>query len=159
MIMNWMIRHNSNVQSSPWNGTRPYSRVMARTARLWVSHRQTDQHERKARITVLHEVMTPVSLVSWFCWRMNSELHSNQWSASRTGRFTPGTHFIGGWVGSRAGLDAVAKGKIPFPSRESLHEIFSKRNVWALFNFHFTSQPKNQCSQIKVPLLNDMCDD
>jgi hypothetical protein len=41
-----------------------------------------------------------------------SALGGDEWSASRTGRFTakertPGTHWIGGWVGSRAGLDAV----------------------------------------------------
>jgi len=27
----------------------------------------------------------------------------------------PGTHWIGGWVGSRAGLDVVVKRKIPSP--------------------------------------------
>jgi len=37
-----------------------------------------------------------------------------EWSASCLGRFTPrerapDTHWIGGWVGHRAGLDAVAK--------------------------------------------------
>jgi hypothetical protein len=31
----------------------------------------------------------------------------------------PGTHCIGGWVGPRAGLDAVVKRKIPSPRRES----------------------------------------
>jgi hypothetical protein len=31
----------------------------------------------------------------------------------------PGTHWIGGWVGLRAVLDAVVKGKIPRPRRES----------------------------------------
>jgi hypothetical protein len=44
--------------------------------------------------------------------------------ASRLGRFTlrdraPGTHWVGGWVGSRAFLDAVVKIKIPSPRRES----------------------------------------
>jgi hypothetical protein len=44
-------------------------------------------------------------------------------SASRSVWFTPrerasGTHWIGGWVDPRAGLDAV-KGKIPSPRRES----------------------------------------
>jgi hypothetical protein len=32
-------------------------------------------------------------------------------SASRPGRFTPGTHWIRGWVGPRAGLDNVKKKK------------------------------------------------
>jgi hypothetical protein len=31
----------------------------------------------------------------------------------------PGTHRIGGWMGPKAGLDAVAKRKIPTPCRES----------------------------------------
>jgi hypothetical protein len=46
------------------------------------------------------------------------------WSVSRPGRFiprerAPGTHWIGGWVGSRAALDAVVKIKIPSPYRGS----------------------------------------
>jgi len=47
-----------------------------------------------------------------------------KWLASRPGRFTPregasGTPLIGGWVGTRAVLDAVVKRKIPSPRRES----------------------------------------
>jgi hypothetical protein len=39
-------------------------------------------------------------------------LDGGKWSASHPGRFTPGeiaagSHWIGGWVGPRAGLDAV----------------------------------------------------
>jgi hypothetical protein len=39
-------------------------------------------------------------------------LDGGKWSASRSGRFTlreraPGTHWIGDWVGPRAGLDTV----------------------------------------------------
>jgi hypothetical protein len=63
-------------------------------------------------------------------WRYRSThsltptLDGGEWSASRPGRFTPrerapGTHWIGGWVGPRAGLDAVVKRKIPSPLRES----------------------------------------
>jgi hypothetical protein len=41
---------------------------------------------------------------------LNSVLDGGEWSASRPGRVlprerTPGTHWIGGWVGLRAGLD------------------------------------------------------
>jgi hypothetical protein len=55
---------------------------------------------------------------------LTSALHGGEWLVSRSGRFTlreraPGTHWIGGWVGPRAVLDAVVKGKIPSPSRES----------------------------------------
>jgi hypothetical protein len=35
------------------------------------------------------------------------------------GKEPPGTHWIGGWVGPRAVLDAVVKRKIPSPRRES----------------------------------------
>jgi hypothetical protein len=45
-------------------------------------------------------------------------------SASRPGGFTPrerdpGIHWIGGWMGPRAGLNTVVKRKIPSPRRES----------------------------------------
>jgi hypothetical protein len=52
---------------------------------------------------------------------LTSELDGGEWSASRPGRFTPrerapGTHWIGGWVGPRADLDAVAMKKISIPA-------------------------------------------
>jgi hypothetical protein len=55
---------------------------------------------------------------------MTSALEGGEWSASRPSRFiprgrAPGTHWIGGWVGPRAVLDAVMKRKIPAPRRES----------------------------------------
>jgi hypothetical protein len=55
---------------------------------------------------------------------LTSALDEGEGSTSRPGRFTPkerapGTHWIGGWVGPRAVLDAVVKRKIPSPRRES----------------------------------------
>jgi hypothetical protein len=55
---------------------------------------------------------------------LTSALDGGEWSASRPGRFTsrkrsPGTQWIGGWVGPRAILDAVVKRKIPSSRRES----------------------------------------
>jgi hypothetical protein len=43
---------------------------------------------------------------------LTSALDAGEWSVTRPGRFTlvevaPGTHCMGGWVGPRAGLDAV----------------------------------------------------
>ena len=42
-------------------------------------------------------------------YSMTAALEGGQWSAARPGRTyrrkRPGTHFIGGWVGPRAGLD------------------------------------------------------
>jgi hypothetical protein len=40
---------------------------------------------------------------------LTSTLVGGEWPASRPCCFTPGTHWIGGWVGSRAGLDNVEK--------------------------------------------------
>jgi hypothetical protein len=45
---------------------------------------------------------------------LTSALAGGEWSASRPGRFTPGerdrgTHWIGGWMDPRGGLDDVEK--------------------------------------------------
>jgi hypothetical protein len=55
---------------------------------------------------------------------LTSALGGDEWSVSRPGRFTSrerayGTHWIGGWMGPSAVLDAVVKRKIPSPLRES----------------------------------------
>jgi hypothetical protein len=55
---------------------------------------------------------------------LTSALDGGKWSASHSGHFThreraPGTHWIGGWVGPRAVLDAVVKRKIHCPCQES----------------------------------------
>jgi hypothetical protein len=52
----------------------------------------------------------------WIHIFLISALVGGEWSASRPGHFTPGekapgTHYIGGWVGPRAGLDNVDKRK------------------------------------------------
>jgi hypothetical protein len=49
---------------------------------------------------------------------LTSVVEGGEWSASRPDRFTPrkrapGIHWIGGWVGTRAGLDAVMKSRSP----------------------------------------------
>jgi hypothetical protein len=76
---------------------------------------------------------------------LTSALDGGEWSASRLCRFTPserapGTHWIGGWVGSRAFLDAVAKRKIPSPAENRTLEPRS-------------SSP--QCSAIPTELFED----
>jgi hypothetical protein len=55
---------------------------------------------------------------------LTSALDGGEWLASRPGSFTPrervpGTHWIGGWVGSRAGLDKVSKKNITRSRRDS----------------------------------------
>jgi hypothetical protein len=48
---------------------------------------------------------------------LTSALVGGEWSDSHPGRFTPGerapgTHWIGGWVNSRTGMDDVEKRKL-----------------------------------------------
>jgi hypothetical protein len=55
---------------------------------------------------------------------LTSAQDGEEWSASLAGSLAPrerapGTHWIGGWVGLRARLDAVVKRKIPSSYRES----------------------------------------
>jgi hypothetical protein len=61
---------------------------------------------------------------------LTSALGGSEWSASRPSRFTPrkrdpGTHWIGGWLGLRAVLDAVVKRKIPIPLGNRILETWS----------------------------------
>jgi len=55
----------------------------------------------------------------------HSALDGDEWLASRPGRFTlekrsTGTHWTGGWVGLRVGLNAVATTeRSPCPCRDS----------------------------------------
>jgi len=56
---------------------------------------------------------------------LTAALDGGEWSASRPVRFIPpeervaGTNWIGGWEGSRAGLDTVLKRKFSSPRRDS----------------------------------------
>jgi hypothetical protein len=59
----------------------------------------------------------------WIYVFLTSVLAGGEWSASRPGLFTPrertpGTNWIGGWVGPRAGLDDVEKRNF-LPLRDS----------------------------------------
>jgi hypothetical protein len=74
---------------------------------------------------------------------LSSALDEGDWSASRPGRLipkerAPGTHWIGGWVGPRAVLDAVVERKIPSPRRESnprtpiVHPVAQRCIYWAI---------------------------
>jgi hypothetical protein len=51
-----------------------------------------------------------------------SVLDIGEWSASRLARLTSGAHWIGGWVGPKAGLDALKKKNIICPCLESNHD-------------------------------------
>jgi hypothetical protein len=63
----------------------------------------------------------------------------------------PGTHWIGGWVGPRAVLDAVVKRKIPRPRRESnprtpiVQPVAWRYTDWAMFTKLFWRPPLKLC--------------
>jgi len=51
---------------------------------------------------------------------LTSALYGGEWSASLSDRFitrerAPGTHWLGGWLGSRAGLDTMSNREFPAP--------------------------------------------
>jgi hypothetical protein len=59
---------------------------------------------------------------------LTSVVYGGEWSASRSGRFTPreispGLHWIGSWVGPRAGLGAVVKRKIRSLCHPPIHAL------------------------------------
>jgi hypothetical protein len=68
-----------------------------------------------------------------------SALVPDKWSASRPCRFTPGTHWIGGWVGARMGLadverrTALQRMELK-PSSPSLYRLLTARSVLLLFS-------------------------
>jgi hypothetical protein len=61
---------------------------------------------------------------------LTSALDGGEWSASSTGRFTPGeiasgSRWIEGWVGPRAGLDAVDRRNLVRSADYKLYGLFS----------------------------------
>jgi hypothetical protein len=74
-------------------------------------------------------------VVVWIHNSLTSALGGREWSASHPCLFTPGTHWVGGWVGPRAGLD----GKYltlpglelqPVASRYTDYTIPAHRKCW-----------------------------
>jgi hypothetical protein len=85
---------------------------------------------------------------------LTSAPDGGEWSASHTSRFTPrdrapGTHWIGGWLGPRAVLDAVVKRKIPNLRRESnprtpiVHPVAQRK--WKLQQWRSTHSARRKC--------------
>jgi hypothetical protein len=73
-------------------------------------------------------------------------LDGDEWSASRTGRFTPGerapgTHWIGGWVGHRACLDDVEERKfLTLPGLE-LRPLGHPARSQSLYRLRYPGSP------------------
>jgi hypothetical protein len=76
-----------------------------------------------------------------------SALDEGEWLASRPGRaLAPGSHFTGGWVGLKAGLDTEVRGKIfsPLPGIEPRSSGSPTRNqtlYWLSYPAHWKCAP------------------
>jgi hypothetical protein len=57
---------------------------------------------------------------------LTSALVGGERSASPPGHFTPGTHWIGGWMGLRIGMDSVESRKILPPPGLELQLVASR---------------------------------
>jgi len=80
-------------------------------------------HEDILELNNHHAMKTWRSGVTQFLTFLTSVLDGGEWSASPPGQFTtgegvPSSHWIGGWVGPTASLDAVARRNIPCLSQE-----------------------------------------
>jgi hypothetical protein len=87
---------------------------------------------------------------------LTSAVAGGEWSASRPCRFTPrekapGTHWIGGWVDPRAGLDNMEKRKF-LPYRNSNSDLSVVQPVGSRYTDCATpkiTSKKNKYSRIK----------
>jgi hypothetical protein len=80
---------------------------------------------------------------------LTSALVGGEWSASRPGRFTsgeiaPGTHWIGGWLGSREGLNDVEKRKFLTLTGLELRPLRRPARSQSLYRLHYKAQHKNK---------------
>jgi hypothetical protein len=84
---------------------------------LWFAFLRTNQNVFKCCLFHVKDCASIATAERPGCWYfLTSALVGVEWSASRPDRFipkerAPGPHWIGGWVGPRAGLDEVEKGK------------------------------------------------
>jgi hypothetical protein len=73
---------------------------------------------------------------------LTSALAAGEWSASRPGRFAPGerapgTHWIGGWVDPRAGLDNMEKRKFFTPQGLELRSLGRPTRSQSLYRLRY----------------------
>jgi hypothetical protein len=86
---------------------------------------------------------------------LTSALVGGEWVASRPGRFTPrerapGTHWIGGWVGPRAGLDDVEKRKFLILPGLELRHIGHPARSQSLYRLRYPGSPKELMKELYI---------
>jgi hypothetical protein len=92
---------------------------------------------------------------------LTSALVGGEWSASRPGRFTPGerapsTHWIGGWVDLRTGLNDVEK-ENSFPHQDSNSDPSAIQPVASHYSDYAILAPQDHGSlphQLNLTLLS-----
>jgi hypothetical protein len=78
----------------------------------------------------------------WIHIFLTSVLAGGEWSASRPARFTPRTHWIGGWVDPRVGLDDLKKRKFLPPQRDSNSDPFVVQPIASRYTDYAIPTPK-----------------
>jgi hypothetical protein len=68
---------------------------------------------------------------------LTSAVAGDEWSASRPGPFTPGTHWIGGWVNPRAGVDDVGKSKFLTPPGLEIRPVGRPASSQSLYRLRY----------------------
>jgi hypothetical protein len=86
----------------------------------------------------------------------DSVLDGGEWSASYTGRFTPGTHWIRGWLGPRAALKGVEWRKIFFPQPGIETQTSSPQPVAIPTDLSQFSVQQNITCSIDTPSVNEL---
>jgi hypothetical protein len=73
---------------------------------------------------------------------LSSALAGGEWSASRSGHFTPGTHSTGVGVDPRAGLDDVEKRKFLAVPGLELHPLSRPGRSQSLYRLRYPGSPQ-----------------
>jgi hypothetical protein len=89
---------------------------------------------------------------------LTSALVGGKWSTSRPGRFTPGerapgTHWIGGWVDLKAGLDDLQKRKFLTLQELELRPLDRPARSYSLYRLCYYGSPYpigNKCKVVAV---------
>jgi hypothetical protein len=81
---------------------------------------------------------------------LTSALVRGEWSASHLGRFTPGertpcTHWIGGWVDPRSGLDDLDKRKFLTVPGLEINPLGRPARSQSLYELRYPGSQKEKC--------------
>jgi hypothetical protein len=147
----YIHRHRVQTRSGAHSASHPMARysVKKKHGDYFTFYLSTHTVNLSLCLTKYHDMKTYKRVEVQLHAFLISALDGGKWSATRSDRFTagertPGTHWIGGWVGPRAGLEAVEKRKNLSPCRESnpgrpannlvteLHRLLHIYDMWCI---------------------------